>query len=118
MNEHFFNSKGPIPIIGFVATFKFACDTNYVHEGTAMWALPHFIDETLTYAPNSRMYAEHSLALLTASVRDKEPRFRKLLVSYPEVVNYFLKTFATDRTVAEYDASILEDIQPSSLTLQ
>lgn len=43
----FFNPKGPIFITGFLATLNFACHLNKIHKGAAMWALPHYVQESL-----------------------------------------------------------------------
>lgn len=117
MKAHFFDPKDPISIIGFLATFKLACDTNKIHEGVAMWVLSHYLKDTLANALNSRMCAEDRSASLPASERN-EPRSRKLLRSYPEVVNYLFKKISTDQAIAENDAAILRYMQPSGMTQQ
>lgn len=37
MGAHFFDAKGLIPIIGYIATLKSACNNNNIHEGAAKW---------------------------------------------------------------------------------
>lgn len=118
MKAHFFDPKDPIFIIGFLATFELTCDTNKIHEGAAMWVLPHFVKETIANALNSRMCAEDRTAPLVATVRHDKIRHQKLLRSYPEVVNYLLKKFATGAEIAEYDATILRYMHPASMTHQ
>lgn len=62
------------------------------------------------------MKAENSFALFTPWVCNKTPRFRTLLPSYTEVVNYFRGKLATDQAIPEYDASILKYLQLLSVT--
>lgn len=58
MKAHDFDPKESISIIGFLAPFKLACNTNRIHEGSAIWALPHYVHETIANALNSGMCAE------------------------------------------------------------
>lgn len=73
-----------------------------------MWVLHYSVHETLANMRNRFTRTEDSLAPFPASVRNERLRSQKLLRSYPEVVNYHLKKFATDQAFVEYDAPILE----------
>lgn len=39
MKAHFMDPKNFVLIIGFLATLKFACDINNIHEVTDIWVL-------------------------------------------------------------------------------
>lgn len=115
---HLFDLKDPIYIIGFLAAFKFACDTNNIHKETAMWGIPHYVEKTLDNTLNSRMCTECWLTLLATSMQKEGPRSRKLFWSYPEVVKYLLMKYAIDQATVEYDAAILHYVQPKNITPQ
>lgn len=55
MKVRFFDAKGIIFRIGFLATCKIACDTNLSPRGTGMWLLYHNVIETLANALTSCM---------------------------------------------------------------
>lgn len=40
---YFFGASNSISIIGFLTTFKLACDTNNIHEGAAMWVVNYLL---------------------------------------------------------------------------
>lgn len=81
-----------------------------------MCMLPHCVHERLSNGLNSHMFAEDRTALITSSVHNNDTRSCKLLRSYPEVVVYILKKYATDRALVEYDASSLRHVQPINMT--
>lgn len=101
MKVHIFNPEEPIPIIGFLATFKAACDTDHTHEGAAMWVLPHCVHELIDNALNSRMWGENSIALFGDLGRNQQQGSQKLSRLYPDIVNYLLKKFATNQAIDE-----------------
>lgn len=37
-----FKPSDPISVLSFPHRFKRACDSNPIHEGAAMWLVPHF----------------------------------------------------------------------------
>lgn len=45
MKTAVFEPSDPISVFSFLDSFKPTCDSNNIHEGTAMWLLLHFIDE-------------------------------------------------------------------------
>lgn len=116
MKAHLFDSEDPITMIGFLTTSKFACDTNHIQEGAAMWALPHYVNETLANSLDSRMCATDKSYPIATSLRNVDNQSHKLLRLYPDVVNYLLKKFATDPAIAGFDAAILLYMQAGNMT--
>lgn len=108
MKAPFFNLKEPIFIIGFLTTFKLACNTDNIRDGAAMRLVPHYVNETLANELNSRMCATDKSSPITSSVRNVENWSHNLLGSYSEVVNYLLKRFATDQAIVYLDAAMLQ----------
>lgn len=88
--------KSLIFIIGFMTTFRLACDTNYIHKEAVIWVLPHFVHENLANVLNSCMCADDKPTPFVALKRSQEPRSRKLLRSSAEVVKDLLKKFTMD----------------------
>lgn len=86
MKAHFFDPNYPIFITGFPATLKLLCDRTKVHKDAAMWALSHCAQKSLATGLNSLTCAENRLALLAASVRIEQHRYRKLLRAFSEVI--------------------------------
>lgn len=58
MNSHNFNHFDHTLIIGFWENFKQVCDTNDVHDGTAMWLFHFFIDRIPSAVLNAHLGAE------------------------------------------------------------
>lgn len=54
--SHFCDPIDPTSIFGFSTMFRRSCDTNNIHEWAAVWALRHYIKETLAIAENSLMF--------------------------------------------------------------
>lgn len=69
MKAYNFDSKNPISRKGFLGTFKFACDCNKLHEDTAVWVLPYYVQESLTNTRNRCMCVEIWFAPLAISVQ-------------------------------------------------
>lgn len=66
---------------------------------------------------NSRTPAATNIAPNVVSVHFAEPlRQKKLLLYYPEVVNYLVKKFANDRAFVKITSAILHYAQPTSMT--
>lgn len=78
MKANFSDSKHQIFKIGFFATFTSACDKYRIHEGAAMWVLPHYISETLAKALNSCICAKDQSMPPAASVRNADNQSQKL----------------------------------------
>lgn len=107
METNPFNLTNKISVIGSLATFKFACSSDRIRVGAALRVLLHFVEETITNALNSRFCTTDKSFLLIISECNVDSQSWKRLRSYPEVVNYLLKIFATYQTSAEFDAVIL-----------
>lgn len=88
-----FNPEDHILIIGFLPTFKLACNTNSIHEGTAMWVSPCHLKVTFANALNSPMCAEDRLSPFAASNM-------------------------TDLEIAKSDGAILFHVETPNMTLQ
>lgn len=69
MKEHTFDPSDPISILGFLTTFKLACDANRIHEGAAMWAMLSFVADLAAASPNSRMVKSDGTTIAVATVR-------------------------------------------------
>lgn len=91
MKAYFSDPKDPIFVIVILATFKFVCNSNKIHERAALLVLPHYVQGSLANKLISCMCAENWLVTLPASVRNKQHKPRKLLRSNPEVVNHLFK---------------------------
>lgn len=105
-------------MIGFYAVFELASHNNNIHKGAAIWVLPNYVSGKIANALNSRVCATDKSSSISASVRNVENRFRKLLQSYPDEVTYFLKTFVTDQATAKFYAAILRYMQPAYMKPQ
>lgn len=64
------------------------------------------------------IYASDKSSCIAASVRKIDNGSRKLLPSYPEVVIYYLKKFATDQAIEESYVAILRYLQLGRMTPQ
>lgn len=96
LKSHILEPMNQISILRFLPAFQTACDANGVHEGAAMW-LFHYIDKKTTKA---------ALSARTTTKVDKRKYKGGQLAPYPKVVNYLLKTYATDEVIAETDTGI------------
>lgn len=113
---YFFDTKDSISIIGFLATFNLACNTNLVHKGAEMWVLPHYLNETLANAFNSHMCTDDKSTPITASFRSNGVISRELLRSFTEEVIYLFKKFTKNYAISEFDLATLCYMQPSNMT--
>lgn len=74
MNAHCFDPKEATSIVDAQATLKLSCITNKIPQGGNMWVLPHYVQETLASAINSRTCDENRISQKIALVRDDETR--------------------------------------------
>lgn len=117
MKAHFFDPINPISIIGFVATFNLACDTNAIYESAAIWLLPFFVKNILATTLNSRMPTAAYINLVAASVSTTEPLIQKHSQrQYPKVVNCLLMKLANYEAIAELDSKIYCHMRPAHMT--
>lgn len=70
---------------------KLECDTNEIHEGTAMW-LFHFLMKKLASSTLHMRLASKQKDRTGVLSRAK----KTTLTTYPQVVNYLLRTYETD----------------------
>ena len=88
-----FNGKVPLKILEFLWKFKFACDSNGVHEGMAVWLFQYFLDGSVHTAVTSR---------LSANIHGYHRRNEAdALRTFPAVVNFLLRQYATDDVISE-----------------
>lgn len=113
-----FGNKDPVSVIDFLAIFRFSCDNNRIHQDAAVWVIPSDVYETQANALNRFISAEGKSTSITATFLNNDARSRKLLRSFPEVLNNNSKKFATDQAIAELDVAILRFMQPSYMTCQ
>lgn len=67
-----------------------------------MWEFIFLVKNALSSTCNSYMSADTRIALAFASVYLAEPLGqKKVLRSYPEVVNYLLEKFASEQAIAQ-----------------
>lgn len=99
MESHSFNSPDPIYILDFLMTFKIACNNLSIHEGIAMFLLPHFMQGS------SKQDLLHSTEGGSNDGIDDEESSNGALRSYDEVVNYLLQTYTNDGITAATDAA-------------
>lgn len=102
LKAHFFNTNGPMPIIGFLAALKLACDTNHILEHPATRAQPYYVNETFANALNTRMCTEDKPTHVTASVPKTDSWSQKLWHSYLETVNCQIKKLAIHQSVRQW----------------
>lgn len=73
------------------------------------------VDETLTIVSRTQL---HGLWSYTPAFTIQTCKLRKILRSYPEMISYSLKKYATDQTITKYDAAVLRYIQLAYMTSQ
>ena len=88
MRPHVFDGKSPIAVMNFLSEFVEACDVNEVHEGAARWLFQFYIVGTA-----KEQFKRH------AHGKKKGAKMVKL-TTYCAVVQYFLRTYATDEVIA------------------
>lgn len=84
-------------VSSFLPAFKVVCDTNGIHEGVTMWLLLIFMEKPAAATLSSRTCLESS----------RPSRQKWKLISYSQLVNYFLNTYAPDAIFPKADAHII-----------
>ena len=100
MKTHTFGGQDPIAMLEFLARFKMACDHNGVSEGAAVWCFQFYLTGQVHALLQSRLHGK-TMAF------DSEQRV--LPETYAEVVNFLLRTYATDDVISE----AVGDVTPS-----
>jgi len=109
LKSQIFDPMDPITILSFLPAFKTACDSNGIHEGAAMWLFQFFVKKTAKAALSART--------TTVSASGGKTKASQL-TSYPAVVQFLLRTYATDEVIAEADAEISRYRQPDRMSPQ
>lgn len=94
--------------MGFLHAFKMACDKNAIHEGIAMWIIPHPICKTAAAGLTARL----SLQSKSSHNCTEEG----VLISYGQVVNHLWETYATEEVITERDTDIFRYMQQSTMS--
>lgn len=90
LRSSLFDGKNPISVLNFLAEFVEACDLNKVHEGAARWLFQYYI----TGSAKDRFKRN-------ANGGNKKSAKMVKLATYCAVVQYFLRTYATDDVIAK-----------------
>lgn len=72
-----------------------ACNPNGIYKGVTMWLLYFFMEKKATTALSSRIALDAKLL--------HKPHEEGTITPYCEVVNYLLKTYATNDIIMETD---------------
>ena len=92
MKSHTFSGQDPIAVLGFLARLKMVCDYNGVSKDASVWCFHFYL-----------MRQAH--ALLPSRLNGDCMAFgverRGMLKTYPDVVNVWLHTYATDDKLPE-----------------
>ena len=107
MKTHTFSGQDPIAVLGFLARFKMACDHNGITEGAAVWCFQFYLTGQAHALLQSR---------LNGNTMAVDVEQRELLETYPEVVNFLLRTYATDEVIAEAVGDVTSFRQSSNMT--
>ena len=107
MKTHTFGGQDPITVLRFLARFKIACDHNGVSEGAAVWCFQFYLTGQAHALLQSRLHGN-------IMVVDAEQR--ELLQTYPEVVNFLLRTYLTDEVISEAVGDVTSFRQSSNMT--
>ena len=102
-----FSGDDPIAVLNFLSRFTAACNQNGMHEGAALWCFQFFMTGTALAKVQTRIVGESGAA---------DARRDEVLSSYPEVVNYLLRTYATNEVMAEAYADVTNFLQSSGMS--
>ena len=92
MKSHTFSDQDPIAVLGILARLKMACDHNGITEGAAVWCFQFYLTGQAQRLLQSR---------LNGNTMAVDVERRELLRTYPQVVNFLLRTYATDEVISE-----------------
>lgn len=96
-----------IMVLRFLSRFRGAYDQKILHEGAALWFFQFFLTGSALARVQSRLSGESGAV---------DEHRDELLSSYPEVVNYMLRTYATDDIIAEAYSEVTTYIQNSRMS--
>ena len=101
-----FDPADPVSILSYLSTFKTACDSIGVHEGAAVWLFSAYMKEPAKAALTMR---------IESNVKKSKPS-KGQLRTYSEIVNYLLKTYASDDVIAEAEEGLRHFVQAPGMT--
>lgn len=107
MGSFTFDGSDPISVLGFLERFKTACNHNHVHEDAAIWLFQFFLEGQAQAMLQSRLVGS-SMAI--------DAKHRELLTSYPQVVNFLIRNYATDEVIAEAYNEVINCKQAATMT--
>ena len=107
MRSHTFSGQDPIAVLGFLARLKMACDHNGITEGAAVWCFQFYLTGQAHALLQSHLHGN------TMAV---DVERRELLRAYPQVVNFLLRTYATDEVISEAVGDVTSFRQSSNMT--
>ena len=107
MRSHTFSGQDPIAVLGFLARLKTACDHNGITEGAAVWCFQFYLTGQAHALLQSR---------LNGNTMAVDVKRRELLRTYPQVINFLLRTYATDEVTSEAVCDVTSSCQSSSMT--
>ena len=107
MRSHTVSSQDPIAVLGFLARLKMVCDHNGITEGAAVWCFQFYLSGQA-----------HALlqSLLNRNTMAIDVERRELLQTYQQVINFLLRTFATDAVISEAFGDVTSFRQSSNMT--
>lgn len=111
MKTHTLDLFDAIYIIDISGNFKFACDSDCMHKGAAIWIFSFFVKNSASTALSARLASKHQAQYRLLSVG-----MTTTMATYPQVVNYVLRTYATDENVAKMGEDITIFAQPPNET--
>ena len=108
MSRVTFTGSDPIAILGFLTQFRNACYHNDVSEDKAVWLFQHYLAGRALNLIQSRM-TDTSLVV-------DDGDHKEALSTYCEVVNYLLRTFATNEVIATAYTDLTSYVQATGMT--
>ena len=107
MKTSTFSGHDPIAVLNFLNKFKAACDINRIPESLAVWCFQFFV----TGRAHSLVMNRLTVQSIAVDVQQQDT-----LTSYREVVNFLLRTYATDEIIAESHQEVIAYQQSTNTT--
>lgn len=109
---HTFHLFDLISIIVFLCIFKILCDTNGIHERVELWLFHLFMKKSDFCAVQTRLALKNKAVTKTPSTVETIT-----FLTYPQVVGYLLRTFATDENVVDIKVEVTTLFKAFNMTL-
>lgn len=113
IKHHTFDPFDPTSILGFLKTFKLASDTSSIHGGAAL-LLSHFSMYKSTYAVLTGPLGADFTDRCTSHKTTVRLRY---LTTYPQVVNFWSKKYASNDLIADTESAIIRFPNQSGMTM-